>query len=100
MPFNVTIKNTEPDNSLHGTEGQTIHIECMAIGGEPQPDVKLLITGKVISAGKQSVQHTISAVRSHDGQTIICKAGYESISNFPLNDSANIYLNCKLSYFK
>ncbi|CAG2233539.1 unnamed protein product [Mytilus edulis] len=84
------------DKKLNGIEGQNLIIRCSAVGGDPAPNVKLLISDSVVAVSKQSVQNTLSSVnRSHDGQNVQCMAGYEEIHYYPLNDTARIYLKCE-----
>lgn len=91
----MKIENASPDNSIRGMEGNSILIQCTAIGGERRPDVKLYIAETNVGNGKQSVQHTMIFDRSHDGQIVKCIAGYEEFSHYLLNDSARMYLSCK-----
>lgn len=93
-PTAVTIENITPDNKLPGIEGQDMNIKCTAVGGQPAPDVKLVILGSSF-IGKQSVQHTFKLHRSIDGSTVSCQAGYEEISYFPFNTTAYMYLKRK-----
>lgn len=86
-----------PDYKLQGTEGIDLIITCTAIGGQPQPDLKLLISGSTVATGKQSLQHTLPKLsRSYDQRIITCHAGYEIISYFPLMESTKLYLLCKI----
>lgn len=95
IPTSVSINNAGVDKNLNDTQGQNLVIKCSAVGGDPQPDVKLLTSGSAVKLAKQSVQYTLSSVnRSYDGQNVTCLAGYEEILYYPLNDSARIYLKC------
>ncbi|VDI65477.1 Hypothetical predicted protein [Mytilus galloprovincialis] len=96
IPTSVSLENVGLDKKLNGKEGQNLIIRCSAVGGNPVPDVKLLISESVVAVSKQSVQYTLSYVnRSHDGQNIQCMAGYEEMHYYPLNDTARIYLKLK-----
>ncbi|CAG2192879.1 unnamed protein product [Mytilus edulis] len=95
-PVSLNIVNMLPDYKLQGTEGMNLIITCTAIGGQPQPDLKLLISGSTVATGKQSLQHTLPKLsRSYDRMIITCHAGYEIISYFPLMESAKLYLLLK-----
>lgn len=95
-PSNVSIERVGLDKKINGIEGRNLIIKCSAVGGDPAPDVKLLISESVVKVAKQSVQYTLSSVkRSNDGQNVTCLAGYEEISFYPLNDSAIFYLKCE-----
>lgn len=96
-PSSVKIDNVSLENKLQGTEGLDLKISCKAVGGKPLPDVKLIFSEVTIAKGKQSILHTLPTVnRSMDRMTITCQAGYEEFLHYPLVDSANLYLNCKL----
>ncbi|XP_076109449.1 uncharacterized protein LOC143078475 [Mytilus galloprovincialis] len=96
IPSSVSLKNVGLDKKLNGIEGQNLIIRCSVVGGDPAPDVKLLISQSVVTVAKYSVQYTLSSViRSYDGQNVQCLAGYEEIHYYPLNDSARIYLKLK-----
>lgn len=93
----MKIDNVSLEGKLQGTEGLDLKISCRADGGKPLPDVKLIISGVTFATGKQSIQQTLPKVkRAIDRKTITCKAGYEEFLYYPLVDSANLYLNCKL----
>lgn len=99
-PSSVIIENVLQDDKLQGTEGLDLIITCTAIGGQPQPDLKLIISGSTVATGKQSLHHTLSAIsRSYDRKTITCYAGNEEISHYSLANSAKVYLTRKLSFF-
>ncbi|CAG2206462.1 unnamed protein product [Mytilus edulis] len=66
-------------------------IKCTAVGGQPEPDVKLVILGSTYT-GKQSAQHKFKPVSGNDGSNVICQAGYEEFEHYPLTTSANIHL--------
>lgn len=88
------------DNRIPGIEGQDMSIKCTAVGGQPPPDMQLVILGSTFN-GKQSTQHTFKPVSSHDGSTITCQAGYTDINYFQLNTTAYIhlkrkYISCRL----
>lgn len=92
----MSIENVGLDKYLNGIEGHNLMIRCSAVGGDPAPDVKLLISESPVKTAKQSVQYTLSSVnRSYDGQNVTCLAGYEDISYYPFNDSARIFLKCE-----
>lgn len=96
-PTSVFIENVGLEKNLNGIEGRNLTIRCSAVGGDPAPDVKLLISESVVTVAKSSVQYTLSSVnRSYDGQNITCLAGYDEIPYYPLNDSARIYLKCEI----
>lgn len=96
IPTSLSIANVGLDNELNCTEGRNLMIRCSAVGGDPAPDVKLLISEYVVTVAKQSVQFILSSVnRSYDGQHVTCLAGYEDIFYYPLKESARIYLKCE-----
>ncbi|XP_076110861.1 kin of IRRE-like protein 3 [Mytilus galloprovincialis] len=90
-PTSVYIENVTLDNRIPGIEGQDMSIKCTAVGGQPPPDMQLVILGSTFT-GKQSTQHTFKPVSSHDGSTITCQAGYTDINYFQLNTTAYIHL--------
>lgn len=95
-PSSVKIDSVLPDDKVSGTEGVDLIITCIAVGGKPKPDVKVLISGRTVATGKQSLQHTLPTIsRSYDRKAITCYAGHEEISHYPLVDEAKIYLICK-----
>ncbi|XP_063447530.1 nephrin-like isoform X2 [Mytilus trossulus] len=95
-PSSVIIENVLQDDKLQGTEGIDLLITCTAIGGQPQPDLKLIISGSTVATGKQSLQHTLTKIsRSHDRETLTCYAGNEEISHYSLAKSAKVYLILK-----
>ncbi|XP_071132689.1 uncharacterized protein [Mytilus edulis] len=95
-PSSVNIDNVLQDEKLQGTEGQDLIITCRAVGGQPQPDLKLLISGSIVATGKQSLQFTLLKIsRLYDRKTILCYAGNEEISHYQTVDSAKLYLNLK-----
>lgn len=92
----MIIENVGLDKYLDGIEGHNLMIRCSAEGGDPAPNVKLLISESFVKTAKKSVQYTLSSViRSYDGQNVTCLAGYEEIFYYPLNDSARIFLKCE-----
>ncbi|XP_052063074.1 nephrin-like [Mytilus californianus] len=93
-PSAITIENVTPDNKIPGIEGQDMTIKCTAVGGQPAPDIKLVILGSTY-IGKQSAQHTFKPVGANDGSDVTCRAGYEDIRYHPLNTTAYIYLKLK-----
>lgn len=93
----MNIDNVLEDEKLQGTEGNDLIITCRAVGGQPQPDLKLLISGIIVATGKQSLHFTLLNIsRSYDRKTITCYAGNEEISHYQIVDSAKLYLNCKI----
>lgn len=99
-PSSVIIENVLQDDKLQGTEGLDLIITCTAIGGQPRPDLKLIISGSTVATGKQSLQHTLSTIsRSYDRKTLTCYAGNEDISHYSLANSAKVYLTRKLFFF-
>lgn len=96
----MIIENVLQDDKLQGIEGLDLIITCTAKGGQPQPDLKLIISGSTVATGKQSLQHTLSTIsRSYDRKTLTCYAGNEEISHYSLAYSAKVYLTRKLSFF-
>ncbi|CAC5411897.1 unnamed protein product [Mytilus coruscus] len=90
-PTNITIENVTPNSRIPGIEGQDMTIKCTATGGQPAPDIKLIILGSPYT-GKQSVQHTFKPLGTNDGSNVTCLAGYQEINSYPLSTSANIHL--------
>ncbi|XP_063442108.1 cell adhesion molecule 2-like [Mytilus trossulus] len=96
LPSSLSMENVGVDKILNGIEGNNLVITCHANGGEPKPDVKLLIPDSVVKIAKETVQYALEPVnRFYDGKNVTCLAGYEEISYYPLNDSAKIYLKLK-----
>lgn len=93
-PTYITIENLTPDNKIPGLEGQGMTIKCTAIGGQPPPDIKLVLLGSTYT-GKQSALHTFSPQRSDDGHNVTCQAGYAYINHYPLTVSAHMHLKSK-----
>ncbi|CAC5404052.1 unnamed protein product [Mytilus coruscus] len=93
-PTNISIENETSDNKIPGKEGQDMTIKCTAVGGQPQPDIKLVILGFTYT-GDQSAQHTFKPQRTNDGSAITCQAGYTEINFYPLITEAYIHLMLK-----
>lgn len=93
-PTSIVFENLSSSDKLNGIEGQDMTIKCTAVGGQPAPDVKLVILGSTYT-GTQSAEHTFIPNKSNDGSTVTCKAGYNQISYNPIKTMANIYLMCK-----
>ncbi|XP_071175221.1 uncharacterized protein [Mytilus edulis] len=66
-------------------------INCTAVGGQPPPEITLVILGTTYT-GNQSRHHTFSPQRSDDGHNVTCQAGYTDINHYPLTVSAQIHL--------
>ncbi|CAC5394852.1 NCAM [Mytilus coruscus] len=79
---------------IPGIEGQDMTIKCTATGGQPQPDVQLVVLGSTYT-GKQSAQLTFKPLSSNDGYTVTCQAGYTDINYYPLTVSAHFHLKLK-----
>ncbi|VDI37246.1 Hypothetical predicted protein, partial [Mytilus galloprovincialis] len=90
-PTSVYIGNVTPYNKILGIEGQDMTINCTAVGGQPAPDIKLVILGSIY-AGLGLAQHTFTPHSSDDGSTVTCQAGYNQINFNPLSTSAYIHL--------
>ncbi|XP_071172182.1 neural cell adhesion molecule 1-like [Mytilus edulis] len=93
-PTTVSLDNLTPDNRIPGIEGQYMTITCTAVGGNPAPDIKLVILGSTYT-GKQSTQYTFLPNSSMEGSTVTCQTGYTDINYYPLNVSAHIHLKLK-----
>ena len=96
-PSSFRIENVTPGtNRLLGTEGQDLTLLCKAVGGNPAPDVILIIDGQTLANKTQSVQYRLTAInRSYDRTTVKCQASNPDYSQNPMTDSAVIYLKCK-----
>ena len=95
-PSSLTIENVTPANRLFGSEGQDLTVSCKAVGGNPAPNVALIIDGQSVANRVQLVQYTLTAMsRSYDHKTVTCQASNSAYSQNSLIDSAMIYLNCK-----
>ncbi|CAC5403968.1 unnamed protein product [Mytilus coruscus] len=93
-PTALIIDNVTPDNNVPGIEGQDMTLKCTAVGGQPAPDVNLVILG-LNYTGKQSAHHTFNPQRHNDGSTVTCQAGYKEIKHYPLNTTTYIHLKLK-----
>ncbi|XP_052063061.1 kin of IRRE-like protein 3 [Mytilus californianus] len=93
-PTALIIDNVTPDNKVPGIEGQYMTLKCTAVGGQPAPDVNLVILG-LNYTGKQSAHHTFNPQRLNDGSTVTCQAGYKEIQHYPLNTTTHIHLKLK-----
>ncbi|CAG2197910.1 unnamed protein product [Mytilus edulis] len=93
-PTSVYIENVDQDNKILGIEGQDMTIKCTSMGGQPPPDIKLVILGSNYT-GSRSAQHTFKPHSSDDGSTVTCQAGYNQINFNPLSTFAYIHLMFK-----
>lgn len=93
-PTSVHIENVTQDNKIPGIEGKDMTIKCTAVGGQPLPDVKLVILGSTYT-GLASAHHIFKPHKSDDGSAVTCQAGYDQINYTPLKTIAYIYLMCK-----
>lgn len=87
------------DNKILGIEGHDMTIRCTAVGGQPPPDIKLVINGTTYTS-KQSAQHTFKPLSSDDRSTVTCQAGYTNINYYPLTTTAYILLKCEYILYR
>ncbi|XP_076109450.1 nephrin-like [Mytilus galloprovincialis] len=90
IPSSVSLENVGLDKQLNGIEGQNLIIRCSVVGGDPAPDVKLLISQSVVTVAKYSVQYTLSSViRSYDDQNVQLKPYHPRFSSDSVNTEEN-----------
>ena len=95
-PTSLSIENVTPEHRLLGTEGHDLTLSCKAVGGEPAPNVVVIIDGQSLANQTQIVQHTLTTIkRFYDRKTVTCQASHADYSQNPITDSAVIYLHCK-----
>lgn len=98
-PTALSLENVTPDNIILGIEGQDMTIKCIAVGGQPVPDIMLVVLGTTYT-GTQSRQHIFRPQSSDDGSTVSCKAGYHEINNYPLSTTAFIHIKRKYGLYR
>ena len=96
-PSSLSIEKVTPGtNRLLGTEGRDLTVSCKAVGGNPAPNIVLIIDGQTLANQTQTIQYKFTAInRSYDRKTVKCQASNPDYSQNPMTDSAVIYLKCK-----
>ncbi|OPL32759.1 low titin quality protein, partial [Mytilus galloprovincialis] len=99
IPTGMSIENVGLDKYLNGIEGHNLMIRCSAVGGDPAPDVKLLISESPVKTAKQSVHKAISSyiqfgLRSNRGYhttlSVLCSVSH---NHYFVTDAPDIIVN-------
>ncbi|XP_063416831.1 neural cell adhesion molecule 1-B-like [Mytilus trossulus] len=93
QPLRLTIQNASTDNTLIGTEGHDLHIECVAVQGIPVPLLSLVVLGTTVQTDFQELRYVLRNIpRIYDTTNVSCIANSSALDN-PMTTTALIYLN-------
>ncbi|XP_076110683.1 neural cell adhesion molecule 1-like isoform X2 [Mytilus galloprovincialis] len=93
QPLRLTIQNASTDNRLIGTEGQHLHIECVAVQGIPAPMLSLVVLETTVKTGVQELGYILRNIpRIYHTTNVSCIANSDAL-DIPMTTTALIYLN-------
>lgn len=98
QPLRLTIQNASTDNRLIGTEGQHLHIECVAVQGIPAPMLSLVVLETTVKTGVQELGYILRNIpRIYHTTNVSCIANSDAL-DIPMTNTALIYLNRRYQY--
>ncbi|VDI58003.1 Hypothetical predicted protein, partial [Mytilus galloprovincialis] len=93
QPLRLTIQNASTDNTLIGTEGHDLLIECIAVQGVPVPILSLVVLGTTVQTGFQELRYVLRNIpRIYDTTNVSCIA-ISAALDIPMTTTALIYLH-------
>lgn len=95
----LTIQNASTDNTLIGTEGHDLLIECIAVQGVPVPILSLVVLGTTVQTGFQELRYVLRNIpRIYDTTNVSCIA-ISAALDIPMTTTALIYLHRKYQIY-